>query len=457
MKKKILFISVSLIAALLFAAFTSCAGGGTNSGESASSFENSGSKESSEKEKTSEEPKVIYEKAKNVMTAHNILDYGAKGNGLDDSGAIQSAIDACAASGGGVVYFPSGSYTLKSTLVKKAKVSLTGEGMWSTRLIWAGNPDSPMIDTSNEALWGTDIENFFFLSSGVSGVTGILGGSTLDKYNSAIGTFKNLVFSGIYCGIDGGAEPSGVGIFDCMFENVFCSSCTYGLHLYGSGNTIIHPRIATCEAGLVLDYLNGESFDGVHVIGGIFASNVTDILIPKKGGIRPTNFVGTWFENASHGILNITNTGTRIMNLTFRDCMLNSTADNKNYFLLDAKNAVGVVTLDSCTVVNDDGIKSPSDKNSVLAITNLQVYDRTGTYVYNDRVSGSFSFGATGEKTVYKIKHSLRAVPKTVILTPSTSGAAKAQYYATADATEITITFISPPTGEIGFYWELTR
>ncbi len=74
MKKKILFISVSLIAALLFAAFTSCAGGGTNSGESASSFENSGSKESSEKEKTSEEPKVIYEKAKNVMTAHNILD-----------------------------------------------------------------------------------------------------------------------------------------------------------------------------------------------------------------------------------------------------------------------------------------------------------------------------------------------------------------------------------------------
>lgn len=52
------------------------------------------------------------------LTDHGVysaLDYGAKGDGsTDDTAAIQAAIDACAAAGGGIVYFPPGTYLLSS-------------------------------------------------------------------------------------------------------------------------------------------------------------------------------------------------------------------------------------------------------------------------------------------------------------------------------------------------------
>ena len=40
---------------------------------------------------------------------YNVMDYGAKGDGItDDALAIQRAIDACSAKGGGQVYLPCG-------------------------------------------------------------------------------------------------------------------------------------------------------------------------------------------------------------------------------------------------------------------------------------------------------------------------------------------------------------
>ena len=42
---------------------------------------------------------------------HNVKDYGAKGDGSSiDSPAINAAIEAAAAEGGGMVYFPAGRY-----------------------------------------------------------------------------------------------------------------------------------------------------------------------------------------------------------------------------------------------------------------------------------------------------------------------------------------------------------
>ena len=65
------------------------------------------------------------------LGAFSVLDYGAAGDGVaDDTAEIQAAIDAVEAAGGGVVYFPRGTYLITAGLVvDQQKVSLRGAGI----------------------------------------------------------------------------------------------------------------------------------------------------------------------------------------------------------------------------------------------------------------------------------------------------------------------------------------
>ena len=64
----------------------------------------------------------------------NVREHGARGDGItDDTASVQAAIDACPS--GGTVYFPSGTYLLKSagtntpcTTASTDKVTLRGSG-----------------------------------------------------------------------------------------------------------------------------------------------------------------------------------------------------------------------------------------------------------------------------------------------------------------------------------------
>lgn len=61
--------------------------------------------------------------------------YGATGNGTsDDSAAIQAAIDAANTAGGGIVYFPPGTYRVGTRIELKSGVSLVGAGRQYTKL-----------------------------------------------------------------------------------------------------------------------------------------------------------------------------------------------------------------------------------------------------------------------------------------------------------------------------------
>ncbi|HDS74291.1 MAG TPA: hypothetical protein ENN56_01995, partial [Firmicutes bacterium] len=55
--------------------------------------------------------------------------FGARGDGrIDDTNAIQHAIDACAESGGGVVFLPTGRYRIDGALELKRGVIIRGSG-----------------------------------------------------------------------------------------------------------------------------------------------------------------------------------------------------------------------------------------------------------------------------------------------------------------------------------------
>jgi hypothetical protein len=60
---------------------------------------------------------------------YNVQTYGARGNGTtNDTTAIQAAITACSAAGGGIVFVPEGTYKCTSTLTLKREVTLRGVG-----------------------------------------------------------------------------------------------------------------------------------------------------------------------------------------------------------------------------------------------------------------------------------------------------------------------------------------
>ncbi|WP_052469322.1 M10 family metallopeptidase C-terminal domain-containing protein [Pseudomonas massiliensis] len=76
-----------------------------------------------------------------MATVFNVLDFGAKGDGVtDDTQAIQKAIDAAFKAGGGEVFMPEGTYILSGPnsdggcLTLRSKVTLNGERLGETTL-----------------------------------------------------------------------------------------------------------------------------------------------------------------------------------------------------------------------------------------------------------------------------------------------------------------------------------
>jgi hypothetical protein len=286
-----------------------------------------------------------------VNNTINVLEYGARNDGKTDcSDIINAAVLELYEQGGGTIFFPKGKYAISKPIIKKARVSIKGAGALLAFLVWNSTQHGgTIIDTTNESLHMTSIEDIGFIRApGASlDVRAIRGGSTLAKYNSAMGIFKNLAIFNMWYGIDGTTEPEGVGIFDCKFENVWMDHVFQGFKMRGSGNIIINPRVIYCDQAFHMGYLNGESFDGWQVYGGVGVQNNYDIAIVGK--IRPSSFIGAWFEQSKYGLINIPYPDTDIMRLTIQDCVLNTNA--VSFPLCNLHNAKGRVNLERLNIV----------------------------------------------------------------------------------------------------------
>lgn len=78
-------------------------------------------------------------------TVYNVKGYGAAGDGTTaDTSAIQSAINAANSAGGGVVFFPEGTY-ISGTLTLYSKIHLIGAGPSATTLKLANSTNAALI------------------------------------------------------------------------------------------------------------------------------------------------------------------------------------------------------------------------------------------------------------------------------------------------------------------------
>ncbi|MEI7835897.1 MAG: glycosyl hydrolase family 28-related protein, partial [Planctomycetota bacterium] len=86
-------------------------------------------------------PFVVDRAAPWPQTVFNVTAFGATGRGLaDDTAAVQAALDAAGANGGGVVFFPRGRYELRDTIRVPRFTVLRGVQREQVELLWPNQP-----------------------------------------------------------------------------------------------------------------------------------------------------------------------------------------------------------------------------------------------------------------------------------------------------------------------------
>jgi parallel beta-helix repeat protein len=177
---------------------------------------------------------------------YNVRDYGAIGDGVaDDRAAIQAAINAASAAGGGTVFLPPGTYALATKNTVSGKHALTvhsntrilGSGIGSTTVVARADlvQDTPLIDLLNVSR--VEIAHF-----------------TIDGNNAR--------FAG------GGHTPEDEGIHSSGSSDLWF----HHLRITRTGQDAIDCD--NCDRILITDCILEDNWGcGVHLIGGVTATN----------------------------------------------------------------------------------------------------------------------------------------------------------------------------------------
>lgn len=286
----------------------------------------------------------------------NAQDYGATGNGIaDDSAAIQAAVTA-ACNAQGILYFPSGTYLLKTTITFPDKsFILMGSGPTST--YFAADPTTPSItlfDFTGCTGPAKRIKDMSFNGPAPS----VYGGTAVKAYGNGF-LFDNVWFRGILVGLD--AQGSFINTDNCVAEYCYQAakstaaldeSMWRGWTMYrnefdfiiGGDNKTFIIRDTNCIAtktkvfemscnGVVVDGVTVQN-DGTAYTPDIFEINGSQNLINNVNitsfGNRGFFFQGAgtirnrisnvMIYNIANGILFSQASGNTVSNVTIRDC-----------------------------------------------------------------------------------------------------------------------------------------
>jgi hypothetical protein len=266
----------------------------------------------------------------------SVKDFGAHGDGTtDDTNAIQTAIDALWASGGGVLSFPTGTYLIASPILGKRGVFLqgAGAGAWlfpnggkpanATQIVWGGTyqPSNAMFRFAedDDFIYATGMDGFYLkgmnnIGKAVHGssicnsvFTNIVSHLCLDTYylfdvlDSTVGTYSN---SNEMRNLFWGDGASANGFVLAGASDGFSGGCAF--------NTVTNVR-GTINSGDGFYVKHGDDNIFINCAVSMVSPSATGALI-RLGGSGITYkraALGNWFFGFNGGA-GVGNPGTII-------------------------------------------------------------------------------------------------------------------------------------------------
>ncbi|MFC0385077.1 glycosyl hydrolase family 28-related protein [Muricoccus vinaceus] len=224
----------------------------------------------------------------------HVRDFGAEGNGTtDDAAAIQAALNAASAAGGGVVMFGPRRYLVDSAdIVIPANVTLRGStdpGGWRVNNDYTALPYCVLLNPlrtirlrRNACLEGVAVLR-----------KGLVAPATLRDALDGVAAFSGTAIS---IG-DGTTGSSATNATDAAVRGLLIIGFNWGIHSNGASRTRILDVIGDCTNGLYL----GKSYDIAH---------------SERINWHPLHTTGRSFSSASFTVSGCANNGAGLVRLT---------------------------------------------------------------------------------------------------------------------------------------------
>lgn len=319
-------------------------------------------------------------------------DYGCLGDDSDETTKIQAAINDAQAAGGGVVYFPKGTYRVTGLTVS-GRVYLVGETMHQSTIKSVTN--APIVDCTASSSWMPRIRNLRIYGSGSGGsqiglrVDDAVYGAYAEVLDVLI---ENCGSAGLYIG----------NAFSSHFERVYSTDNAGGNYIINAGN-MPALTLAHCDSGVV----HSSYRTGYHIkAGNVILRDCNSVY----GGTNPEwcvtigRRIGRYGETVANGSASVRFEGCNFESSTVGgvECLFNSRASFQACTWAGAAGSSGsykAVLYDVCQYNPTETTGSITSGTATLTVANAATWT-TGQGI---RVVGAGTAGADLTTTVSTI------------------------------------------------------